>query len=124
MHTAIIGIGSNINAKENIQLAMELLSDICVIQDLSPLQTTKPIGITDQDDFSNGAVSVSTQYEAETLRIQLKAIEDKLGRDRTRPKFGPREIDLDIIVFDNEIIDDDYHSRDFVKSLVDIVWKK
>lgn len=124
MHSAIIGIGSNINAMENIHMALELLAKVGIVGELSPLQTTKPIGITDQADFTNGAVAISTQLDVYDLRTQLKLIEDKLGRDRTRPKFGPREIDLDIVVYDNIIIDDDYHSRDFVKTLVDMVWKK
>lgn len=124
MHRVIIGIGSNINAKQNINMAMELLSNVASIVSLSDIITTKPIGITDQADFSNAAVAVQTNLSQEELRHQLKVIEDKIGRDRSRPKFGPREIDLDIVVFDNLIIDDDYHSRSFLKKLVDSVWNK
>jgi 2-amino-4-hydroxy-6-hydroxymethyldihydropteridine diphosphokinase len=51
-------------------------------------------------------------------------IEDKLGRDRSRPKFGPREIDLDVLMFDGEIVDEDYYTRDFLQILVDQVKKK
>ena len=124
MHTVIIGIGSNINASINIPKAMLLLAEIATVNCSSELITTKPIGITDQQDFTNASVNITTELEADELREKLKSIEDKLGRDRTRAKFGPREIDLDIVVFDNEIIDDDYHTRDFLKTLVDTVWKK
>jgi 2-amino-4-hydroxy-6-hydroxymethyldihydropteridine diphosphokinase len=55
----------------------------------------------------------------EELTRYLKKLEDRLGRDRTLPKFGPRVIDLDVIVWNSEIVDDDYYKRDFVKKTVD-----
>jgi 2-amino-4-hydroxy-6-hydroxymethyldihydropteridine diphosphokinase len=45
-------------------------------------------------------------------------MEDILGRNRSRPKFGPREIDLDILVWNDEIVDEDYYHRDFLQQLV------
>ena len=80
---------------------------------------TKPIGITDQDDFLNGAVKIHTTMRKEELTNYLKKLEDRLGRDRTLPKFGPRVIDLDVIVWNSKIVDDDYYERDFVKKAVD-----
>jgi len=122
MHSAILGIGSNINPNENIDQAIILLSEVSHVDKLSEIKVTKPIGITDQADFSNGAVAITTDLNKTELQNQLKLIENKLGRDRSRPKFGPREIDLDIVIFDNVIVDDDYHSRDFLKELVNSVW--
>ncbi|MBS2097291.1 2-amino-4-hydroxy-6-hydroxymethyldihydropteridine diphosphokinase [Carboxylicivirga linearis] len=122
MHTAILGIGSNINPNENIHQAIILLSEVGHVDQLSEIKVTKPIGITDQPDFSNGAVLITTDLNESELTDQLKLIENKLGRDRSRPKFGPREIDLDIVIFDDVIVDEDYHSRDFLKELVDSVW--
>ncbi len=122
MHSAILGIGSNINPNENIDQAIILLSEVSHVDKLSEIKVTKPIGITDQPDFSNGAVAITTDLNKTELQNQLKLIENKLGRDRSRPKFGPREIDLDIVIFDNVIVDDDYHSRDFLKELVNSVW--
>nr|WP_319401169.1 2-amino-4-hydroxy-6-hydroxymethyldihydropteridine diphosphokinase [uncultured Carboxylicivirga sp.] len=122
MHKAIIGIGSNINADKNIKEALLLLKKIGQVEKVSEIRITKPIGITDQADFQNGAVLIKTDLHQDGLNEQLKIIEDRIGRDRSRPKFGPREIDLDIVVFDNVIVDDDYHSRDFLKELVDSVW--
>ena len=122
MHTAILGIGSNINPNENIHQAIILLSEVGHVNKLSEIKITKPIGITDQPYFSNGAVLITTELDKSELRKHLKLIEDKLGRDRSRPKFGPREIDLDIVIFDDVVVDDDYHSRDFLKELVNSLW--
>ena len=120
----IIGIGSNINAQSNIKKAIEALKRHGEIHAVSDFVITKPIGITDQDDFHNGALWLSTQLSASELNDCLKSIEDELGRDRSRPRFGPREIDLDIVVNNNEVVDDDYHTRSFLRKAVDQIWEK
>jgi 2-amino-4-hydroxy-6-hydroxymethyldihydropteridine diphosphokinase len=79
---------------------------------------TKPIGIENQSEFTNGAVKIKTSLSREDLTVLLKAIEDQMGRDRTAPKFGPRNIDLDIVVWNGEIVDDDYYTRDFLQKSV------
>lgn len=121
---ALIGIGSNIDAKRNISLALDELSRIGSVHRVSEVIETKPIGIIDQPLFSNGAVCVAVHFNQNDLKRELKRIEDDLGRDRSRPKYGPREIDLDIVVFNNEVIDDDYHQRSFLKDLIDSIWEK
>jgi 2-amino-4-hydroxy-6-hydroxymethyldihydropteridine diphosphokinase len=80
---------------------------------------TKPIGISTQPDFTNGALKIRTNLNQEDLTKLLKSIEDDMGRDRSVPKFGPRCIDLDIAVWNGEIVDDDYYTRDFLKKSVD-----
>jgi 2-amino-4-hydroxy-6-hydroxymethyldihydropteridine diphosphokinase len=57
--------------------------------------------------------------EIADFKNYLKKLEDRLMRDRTTPKFGPRTIDLDIVLWDGEILDPDYHSRDFLKTVVE-----
>ena len=121
MHEVVISIGSNIDPHSNIKKALLVLKDFIQIQKVSELIITKPIGITDQPDFVNGALKCFTFQSREELIQQLKAIEDLLGRDRSRPKFGPREIDLDIVAWNGEIVDTDYFSRDFLKTVVDQV---
>ena len=116
---AIIGIGSNIEAEKYIPAAVRELKMIGELVKMSEILVTKPIGITDQKDFSNATVLLSVSLSLQDLTFKLKAIEDKLGRDRSRPKFGPREIDLDVVVYNGEIVDDDYYSRDFLQELVD-----
>jgi len=121
MHEVVISIGSNIEPRRNIQNALLVLEGVMQIQKVSEMLVTKPLGITDQPDFVNGAMKGLTPHSRNELNQQLKVIEDRLGRDRSRAKFGPREIDLDIVVWNGEIVDADYFSRDFLKSVVDQV---
>ncbi len=78
--------------------------------------------MTNQPDFTNGAVSIITHLDKDQLKKILKRIEDDLGRDRSLPAFGPRTMDLDIVVWNNKIVDDDYHTRDFLRNSVDYLW--
>ena len=82
---------------------------------------TKAVGITDQPDYTNGAVKINTERDRKELTKLLKSIEDQLGRDRTGPKFGPRTMDLDIVVWNGEIVDKDYYTRDFLQKSVEEV---
>lgn len=115
MNTCIIGIGSNIDAEKNIPQAIRILThDVHVLQ-TSTMLKTKPIGFTDQHDFTNGAVKIETKWSLKELNKYLKKVEDQLGRDRSQIKFGPRTIDLDIMVWNDKIVDQDYYTRDFLR---------
>jgi len=116
--TAILGIGSNIDPDDNISRMLRLLSTKVKIVKVSSLIKTPPIGISEQSDFTNGAVKIETKMRREELTNLLKNIEDELGRDRSGPKFGPRTIDIDLIVWNGEIVDEEYYSRDFLKRSV------
>ena len=118
-HECIIGIGSNIEAERNFAAALFYLREEHELIAVSSKVTTAPIGILEQPDFLNGAAKVSTCFEREDFQSYLKALEDRLLRDRTVSKFGPRTIDLDIVVWDGEIVDPDYYQRDFLKTVVD-----
>jgi 2-amino-4-hydroxy-6-hydroxymethyldihydropteridine diphosphokinase len=118
----IISIGSNINAEENISNMLEILGKEVEILKVSNMLKTKPIGVENQPEFTNGAVKIKTGLGREELNRFLKNIEDQLGRDRSAPKFGPRTIDLDIVVWNGEIVDEDYYTRDFLqKSVQEII---
>jgi 2-amino-4-hydroxy-6-hydroxymethyldihydropteridine diphosphokinase len=52
----------------------------------------------------------------ESLSLFLKDLEDQMGRDRSQPKFGPRNIDLDILIWNNKVVDPDYYTRDFLRT--------
>lgn len=116
MNDCIIGIGSNIEAEFNIQEMIRLLAVDVEIVKLSQMVVTKPIGIIEQSDYTNGAVRIRTEMELEELSVYLKKLEDQMGRDRTQKKFGPRNIDLDILIWNNEIVDPDYYARDFLRN--------
>ena len=118
INSCIIGIGSNIDAETNISKMLEILKSHVEIIKVSSFIKTKPIGIENQPDYMNGAVKISTELNKEDLTVLLKSIEDQMGRDRTAPRFGARTIDLDIVVWNGEIVDDDYYTRDFLQNSV------
>jgi 2-amino-4-hydroxy-6-hydroxymethyldihydropteridine diphosphokinase len=116
MNECIIGIGSNIDAQLNIPEMLRLLgADVQIVQ-VSKMIQTKPIGLINQADYTNGAVRIRTEMELERLTSYLKELEDRMGRDRSQQKFGPRNIDLDILVWNNVVVDQDYYTRDFLRS--------
>ena len=118
MNTCIIGIGSNIDADSNISQMLEILRSKVNVIKVSPMLRTKPIGIENQPDYTNGAVKIQTELDQSSLNLMLKEIEEQLGRDRSGPQFGPRTMDLDIVVWNGEIVDPDYYTRDFLKKSV------
>ncbi len=118
MNEVIIGVGSNIDAESNIPKMMNLLRQHVEVVQVSTFIKTKPIGIKEQPDYVNGAVKIRTQLTFEELNVRLKNIEDQMGRDRTGPKYGPRCIDLDVVVWNGKIMDEDYYTRDFLQKSV------
>lgn len=118
MNECIIGIGSNIDAESNIPRMLEILKTKVSIVQTSSFVQTKPIGISEQADFTNGAVKIKTHLDKDSLNRELKKIEDNLGRDRSAPKYGPRTIDLDIVIWNGEIVDEDFYARDFIQQSV------
>ena len=116
MNDCIIGIGSNIEAEKNIPEMLRLLAEKVEIVQVSELVQTKPIGIIEQADYINGAVLIRTEMNLETLSLYLKMLEDRMGRDRSKKKFGPRNIDLDILIWNNVVIDQDYYTRSFLRN--------
>ncbi len=115
MNTCIVSVGSNIDPEKNISRVVELLFHEFNVIQVSEWLRTAPVGIINQADFLNGAVKIETIMEMEQLRQCLKKLEDRLGRDRRQPKFGPRCIDLDILIWNGEIVDKDYYTRDFLR---------
>lgn len=110
-NTAYIGLGSNKgDRKKNIQSALEKISILAgnKIESVSSIYESMPFGKVDQDKFLNAVIKLSTSFDYPDLLIKLKEIEISIGRI-FREKWGPREIDLDILfynnlIFSNEII--------------------
>ncbi len=99
--TAYIGIGSNLGDKIlhcRRAIGEILKTDRHKLLAQSSLYKSLPIGFTDQDWFVNGVIQIETDFEPFALLQSLKSIEGRLGR---RPTFrwGPRVIDLDILLF-------------------------
>lgn len=123
-HDAYLGLGSNMgDSKTFLEDAITALKEDvhCKVMKLSNFIITKPYGYTEQADFLNGAVYIKTIYEPEELLYTLHKIESAAGRTR-EIHWGPRTLDLDILLFDDLITSDenlviphpDMENRDFV----------
>ncbi len=107
MPTAFISIGSNVSPETNIPAALVALKNYCQITGISTFYKTKAIGSENAPDFFNGVVKVQTQLPPTDLKYGvLRVIESELGRIRTADKNAPRSIDLDIIVYENLVINE------------------
>ncbi|MFH1876463.1 MAG: 2-amino-4-hydroxy-6-hydroxymethyldihydropteridine diphosphokinase [Candidatus Omnitrophota bacterium] len=103
-----ISVGSNIGNREaNIAHALGLLAKIPGVRivSVSSFIETEAVGGPQQPKYLNGAVKILTKLPARRLLAHLNSIEKNLGRTRTI-KNGPRTIDLDILIFGNEIINE------------------
>jgi 2-amino-4-hydroxy-6-hydroxymethyldihydropteridine diphosphokinase len=118
MNSVVVGIGSNIDPYRHIDRAIAALARRHRLKKVSSLVVTTPVGYADQSDFVNGAALVETVLSAEAFTAELKEIERQLGRVRTGNKYGPRTIDLDIVVWNGAIVDDDYYEREFLRTAV------
>lgn len=108
METVFIGFGSNLGDREaNCRLGMKLLEenrDVRVVR-VSPLYTTQPVGYTEQGWFVNGAAELETSLEPEALLDFMKDVERAAGRTSGGPRFGPRVLDLDILLYGDRVVD-------------------
>jgi 2-amino-4-hydroxy-6-hydroxymethyldihydropteridine diphosphokinase len=106
---AYVGLGANLGPKEvTILRAVDLLGaeDGIDVVELSQLRETEPVGVVDQPDFLNGAVALETTLSPwELLDVMLK-IEQQLGRTRDVEHWGPRTIDLDLLVYGDVSMDE------------------
>lgn len=123
-HIAYIALGSNMGDKERYLKQATASLDThpsCKVTRCSSFLATPPYGVTDQDDFLNGCLELRTLLPPHELLDLLHQLEQEAGRVRLR-HWGPRTLDLDIIFYDDLILEDDtlciphveMHKRDFV----------
>ena len=117
-NTAVIGLGSNIDPQKNIPAARRLLAQEFLVLKESAFIRTKPVGFSEQEDFINGSVYVETPLKRPELKEKLKDLEKRLGREVSPIKYGPRSIDMDIIVFNSKVVDKDFYEREFLQKAV------
>ena len=106
---AYVGLGANLgDRQETIEQAVALLAAAEGVELLavSSLRETDPVGFEDQPRFLNGAAAVETSLTAGDLLAVLLGIERRLGRTREGPRFGPRIIDLDLLVYGDSVLDE------------------
>jgi 2-amino-4-hydroxy-6-hydroxymethyldihydropteridine diphosphokinase len=110
MARAFVGLGSNLgDPEELIRSALELLGAEAGIEvvAVSSLRETDPVGYEDQPRFLNGAAELATELRPQELLDRLLAIERRLGRVRGEgPRFGPRTIDLDLLLYGQETVEE------------------
>jgi 2-amino-4-hydroxy-6-hydroxymethyldihydropteridine diphosphokinase len=100
---AYVGLGSNLGDREaQILQAAELLD----LRRLSRIIETEPWGVVDQPRFLNAVGELETALEARALLDRLLEIERRMGRVRTGPRWGPRTIDLDLLLYGDEVLDE------------------
>ena len=107
MTLAYIAIGSNLASPlEQVNAAVQALGEIpqSRIVALSSFYRTPPLGPQDQPDYLNAAVVLETTLDAETLLDNTQRIELQQGRVRKAERWGPRPLDLDIMLFGHEVI--------------------
>ena len=119
MTLVYVGLGANLGYREAaIRRAVELLG----AQRVSTLRETEPWGYADQPRFVNAVAELETEEAPRVLLERLLAIERELGRVRDGPRYGPRTIDLDLLLYGELELDEPgltvphprLHEREFV----------
>lgn len=109
MPLVYVGLGSNLGDREQtIRGALARIEadpEIDVVA-VSSLRETDPVGYTDQPKFVNGAAALRTELSPKALLERLLQIERELGRERSGPRYGPRTIDVDLLLYGSEEVDE------------------
>ncbi|MBI5417078.1 2-amino-4-hydroxy-6-hydroxymethyldihydropteridine diphosphokinase [Candidatus Poribacteria bacterium] len=112
LKTVYLGLGSNLGDRlDNIKQSVSILSDSDKIKilKLSSFFETEPVGYLDQPWFLNCVIKIRTNFSPQELLVFLKNIEKQLKREK-KIRFGPRTIDMDILLYGNEIL----NSKDLI----------
>jgi 2-amino-4-hydroxy-6-hydroxymethyldihydropteridine diphosphokinase len=108
-HPAYIGVGSNLDdPRAQVLKAFAELAKLPSTRVIltSPIYRSRPFGPVKQPDFANAVAGVLTQLEPRALLAALHAVEAALGRPQLRERWGPRVIDLDVLVYGSERFED------------------
>jgi 2-amino-4-hydroxy-6-hydroxymethyldihydropteridine diphosphokinase len=106
---AYVGLGANLGDRErSLRAAADALGaeDGIELVALSTLRETEPVGVGEQPRFLNGAVALETAHSARDLLEVLLAVEQHFGRVRVAGEHGPRTLDLDLLLYGDEEIDE------------------
>jgi len=110
MAQAYVAVGANLGDRAGtIRAALERLDALAGVslQAVSSLTETDPVGpVLDQPKFLNGAARLETDLAPRELLAALLAVEAELGRVREGPAGGPRPIDLDLLLYEDEVLDE------------------
>ena len=109
MARAYLGLGANLGDREGaLRAAVAALeaTDGVRVAAVSSFRETDPVGYLDQPRFLNGAVAVDTTLGPRQLLAAVLAVERSLGRTREGPRFGPRTIDIDLLLYGDASVDE------------------
>ena len=104
MGTAYLSLGSNIAPARNLSRAISALRERFGDVQVSPVYRTGAIGF-DGADFLNAAAALESDLDVHALNAWLHALEDAHGRDRSGPRFNDRTLDIDIVFYDNLVLE-------------------
>ncbi|UNK48069.1 2-amino-4-hydroxy-6-hydroxymethyldihydropteridine diphosphokinase [Lysobacter sp. S4-A87] len=104
MSLAYLSLGSNVDATRHLRAAVADLRERFGDVVLSPVYRTRAVGF-DGPDFHNAAAIIETDLEPQALNTWLHALEDRHGRDRSGPRYGDRTLDIDIVLFDDRVLE-------------------
>ncbi len=103
-----VSVAGNLSPEQNLPRALGLLRERGGLAGLSTFYSTPALGRPDQPDYLNGVAAVRFDGEARALKFGvLRGIEDELGRVRTADRYAARTIDLDLLTFGDDVIDED-----------------
>lgn len=119
MNTALLMLGSNTQPEQNIELAIEKLSQFFEIEQQGSLIETKPHGKHYVANFQNLALRILSEDTAEETKLILKDIEKDMGRTPESKTKGIIPIDIDMIFWNGNLLHKDYERFDFVKKCID-----
>jgi 2-amino-4-hydroxy-6-hydroxymethyldihydropteridine diphosphokinase len=106
MNHIFLLLGSNIDKEVNLPAAVVMLHRLCHVEDLSSVYETIPMGLKDQPNFFNMAALIESDLDPCQVKRQIiQPIEIELQRKRETDKNAPRTIDLDIVLFNDEVFD-------------------
>jgi 2-amino-4-hydroxy-6-hydroxymethyldihydropteridine diphosphokinase len=106
---AYVGLGANLGEREEtMRAAVDALGieDGIAVVAVSTLRETEPVGVGEQPLYLNGAAEVETTLAARELLARLLAVERRFGRVRTAGEHGPRTLDLDLLLYGDEVLDE------------------
>lgn len=105
----LLGLGSNLGDRDaNLVAALDRLEEenALLVLAMSTIRTTSPVGGPPQPDYRNAAALAETHLPPQKLLAAMQRAEERVGRRRGGPRWGPREVDVDLLLYGGEVVDE------------------